>query len=112
MTLSLSNPLHPILTALEGHSVVLSKARHQYLVKEARRHHFESRLIQGATGKSVAEKTINARALAEWEAFQVELADIESRYQFELLKNELLNREYFAQLASLKIDAGLIGKQE
>lgn len=105
-----SNPLTPILEALEGQALRLSKARHAFLIQEAERKHFEASLVKGASGSSQAERITNAHAQAIYAEFHRALADLETRYNFELLKFSILEKDYFAQLAMLKLDHSQIIK--
>jgi len=100
--------LREILEKIDAHIDVLSRARFNYLSKEAERKHFEARLIASAKGKSHAERVVGAQASEEWRKFQVDLAKLESVYHFELLKHEVLDKEFLAQHLTLKIDNSTI----
>lgn len=98
----MKTPLDTILLTLGEQNVVTSKARNAYLAKEAERKTFESRLIQKAEGKSHAEKLMNAQANEEWLTFAKALARLESVYEFEKFKLNILDKEYQAQYLELK----------
>lgn len=104
----MSTPLDDIKALLEAQGRVLSRARYEYLSKEAERKHREATLIKGAEGKSVAEKTLNAQATDDWLVFHRDLAKLEAIYEFERLKMELLRLEFQAQYLSLKQDQNQI----
>lgn len=106
-----SSPLDELKSALETHNEVLGRARDKYLAKEAERKHFESKLVQGASGKSHAEKLINAQATTEWLEFHKSLARLESVFEFQKLKFSILEKEWQAQYLTTKIDSTLISKQ-
>lgn len=99
------------LNALSLQNDTLKNARTSYLLKEAERKHFEATLISGAQGKSIAEKTINAQASEEWVEFHRELARLESAYEFEKLKYDILDKAYLAEHATFREEASQIRKQ-
>lgn len=105
------SPLTDILTILGKQNVTLAKARYRYLRKEAARKHFESTLIKNAPGKSQAEKATHAQAQQEWLDFHCELAKLESVYEFERLKFEILSKEWQSQYLQMKLDESLIKKE-
>ena len=99
------------LNALTKQNDLLSKARGAYLLKEAERKNFEATLIKDAPGKSHAEKTNAAQALAFWRQFHKELAILENDYEFQKLKYEILDKAYLAEHLSLKLDSSEIKRQ-
>lgn len=107
-----ANPLTPILSALEAQNHVLGKVRNDYLSKEAERRNYEARLVKEAMGKSHAEKVMNAQSMDEWLGFHKSLARLEAIYEFQKLKFTVLEKEWQSQYLCLKLDAGLIRKQE
>jgi hypothetical protein len=96
---------------LEQQARVLSKAKHRFLVKEAERKHFEAKLIQAASGRSHAERLINAQATEDWLRFQKDLARKEAIFDFQKLKYDLLDKEWLAQYQANKLDDSLIKRQ-
>lgn len=100
--------LDVVTQSLEKQADTLSIARNAYLTKEAERKHFEATLIQGAAGKSHAERLINAQATKEWLEFQKALARFQAVWEFQKLKYEVLDKEWLAQYATLKSDAQMI----
>lgn len=100
------------LNILLEQSEILSEARRLYLLKESERRHFEACLIKGSEGKSHAEKVVNAQASPLWLDFHKGLSELEAIYEFEKLKYEVLDKAYFAEHLSLKIDHGLMSKNE
>lgn len=99
-----SNPLSALTTALHKQNDILSKARHDYLLWEAARKHTEAVLTQQAAGKSFAEKTMNAQGTKDWLEFHLKLARLESVFEFQKLKYEVLDREWLAQHQAFKLD--------
>lgn len=97
---------------LEKHNEALGVARNAFLAKDAEKHHFESALIVGALGGSNAEKTVNARASADWLQFHKELARLEAVYEFRKFEHEILNKTWQSEYLSLKVDSETIKKQE
>jgi hypothetical protein len=100
------------LNALTEQNKTLRDARNAYLLKEAERKHFEATLIQGAAGKSHAERTINAQAAIEWFAFHVELALLQGAFEFEKLKYEILDKAWTSEYGTFKVEEGLIRKHK
>lgn len=100
--------LEEITEKLHAQNDLLGKSRNSYLAKEAERKHFEATLIQNAAGKSHAEKTINAQATEEWLAFHKELARKQSVYEFQKLKFEILDKEFWAEYGSAKSEDKII----
>lgn len=99
------------LNDLSRQNEALNVARGAYLLKEAERKHFEACLVKVADGKSHAERLINAQAEIAWLKFQRELAGLETAYEFEKLKYDILDKAYLAEHLSLKIDGSTIGRQ-
>lgn len=82
------------------------------MAKEAEKRHYEARLIKEALGKSHAERVMNAQAEPAWFEFHKSLARLEAVFEHRKLEHEVLNKEYLAQYANLKLDGSLIRKQE
>jgi len=102
--------LSEIIDKLDRQNDTLGIARNAYLAKESERKHFEATLIQAASGKSHAEKTVNAQALPEYARFQKDLARLEAVFEFQKLKFEVLDKEFQAQYLQAKQDAPVIRK--
>jgi hypothetical protein len=100
----IETPLDPITRALDEQNNVLGKARNDYLAKEAERKNFEAKLVSGAAGKSHAERLINAQATEDWLKFAKELARLEAIYEFQKFRYEIMDKEWLAQYASMKLD--------
>lgn len=90
------------LNNLSMQNEVLFKARSAYLLMEARRKHFEAKMIRAADGKSQAEKTVSAQAAKEWLDFHLKLSELESQFEFEKTKYEILDKAYLAEYATFK----------
>lgn len=86
----------------------LGKDRNAFLLKEAERKHFEATLIQNAEGKSHAERTTNAQATEEWLSFHKDLARRQSVFEFQKLKFEILDKEFWAEYGSAKAEDKII----
>lgn len=99
------------LSYLSQQNDILKKTREAFLLKEASRKHFEASLIKAAEGKSHAEKTINAQATSDWKAFHMELAALETEFEFEKLKYDILDKAYLAEHLTFKLDAESIKRQ-
>lgn len=102
------NPLQKLCKALDLQNDVLGKARNAYLLKDAEKRHFESKLIQKAQGKSHAEKAVNAQATEDWLKFHKELARLEAVLEFQKLKYQIIDREFLAEHLAMKLDAETI----
>ncbi len=100
--------LDPFTEALNAQNEVLGRARNAYLTKEAERKHFEAVLVRKAEGKSHAERTINAQATEAWLTFMKDLARLESVYEFQKLKYEILDKEWQAHYLTHKLDGRAI----
>lgn len=96
--------LNDLIQALLKQNERVGIVRNDYLGKEAERKTFEARLIQAASGKSHAEKTVNAQATDEWLNFHKSLARAESVYEFERFKLEILDKEWLAEYQQMKDD--------
>ncbi len=112
MTSFRSNPLSQTIQDLHSQSVVLAKARHAFLLKDAEKSHWEARMVNLAMGKSHAEKVNNAKAMPEWSGYHVELAKLESKFEFEKLKFSIMERDWQSQYLAMKLDETLIKKPE
>jgi hypothetical protein len=100
----MTDQLERLISALYEHNIVVGKARNRYLLKEAERKHFESVLVKNAEGKSHSEKVIYAQATNEWLEFHKDLARLESVYEFQKFKLEILEKEWLAEYSSRKSD--------
>ena len=106
------NPLSELLRDLDKQNDTLGIARSEYLALEASRKHEESALIQGAFGKSHAEKVTNAQASPEWPVMQLKLARAEAVYEFQKLKFSVMEKNWQSAYLCLKLDGALIKKQD
>jgi hypothetical protein len=95
---------------LNQQNSVLDIVRVKYLETESTRKHYEARLIAMASGKSHAERTINAQATESWRLLALSIAQYESAYEFERTKLDVLSKEYQALYLSLKIDSETMRK--
>lgn len=107
-----AHPLQHIIAALGAKNIELGKARNNFLAKKAEKDHFEATLVKSSPGESNAEKVMQAKATGEWLEFHTRLNRLESEYEFIKLQFKILELEYQAQYVTLKLDAGLIKKQE
>lgn len=99
------------LNNLNAQNEKLTAARGAYLLKEAERKHFEAARIMEAAGKSHAERTVNAQATPEWLSFQKELARLETQFEFEKLRYDILDKAFQATYLSTKLDADTVKRQ-
>ncbi len=104
--------LSDVIRALEAQNQVLGRARHLFLLKSAQRGHYEATMIREAEGKSHAEKANNAKTSAEWLEFSIALAKLESGYEFQKLKFQVMEKDWQSRYLSMKLDESLIKKQE
>ncbi len=103
--------LKECIERLDAQNDVLGKARFDFLTKDAEKKHFEATLIQRSEGKSHAEKSVNAMATSEWREFHKDLARLESVFEFQKLKWEILDKCFLATYATFKIEEKLIRRQ-
>lgn len=89
---------------------VLGLVRNQYLEVESTRKHYEAKMINKASGKSHAERLVNAQASEEWRQLSLNISYLEGSFEFNKLKLEVLNKEYLALYLSLKIDSEVMRK--
>lgn len=106
------------LTELTGmlhrQNETLGKARNEYLLMEAQRKHFESKLVMGfkASNSSMAEATAQAQGSTAWLTFHQSLARLEAVYEFQKLKFTIIEKEYQSCYLEMKLDQGLIQKEQ
>lgn len=105
-------PLRAAIRRLESLNATLAKVRYEFLKLDAEKKHFEATLISNASGKSHAERVINAQASKEWDAFHQALVKAKARYEFEQLKFSVLEKEWQSLYLETKLDGKLITKQE
>ncbi len=67
-------------------------------------------MVAQSLGKSHAEKVTNAQATESWKNQGMRIAQLESAYEFEKTKFEVLSKEYQALYLSLKIDSETMRK--
>lgn len=103
--------LTELVRALAKQNEVLSLSRFNYLTKEATRKHYEATLVSQSNAKSHAERLNMAQSTKEWLEFQKELAKLESRYQFELFKYQILDKAFQSEYLKVKLDGQEIKKQ-
>lgn len=96
------------LNNLSAQNEALTKARGAYLLKEAERKHFEAALVNEMQGKSHAERLAQAQATQHWRMFQVELAKLETEFEFQKLRYDILDKAFQAEYLSAKLDADTI----
>ncbi len=102
--------LRECLNRLEALNDTLGRSRFSYLTKEAERKHFEASLVRNAAGKSHAEKLVSAQSSEQWLRFHKDLARLESVYEFQKFKMEILNKEYLAIYATYKVESDHLKK--
>lgn len=107
-----SNPLSELLAALHRQNDILGVARNKYLLKEAARKHFEAEMISGCPEASQAARVTTCQAQPEWLEFHVELARLESIYEFQKLKFTIMEKEWQTQYLMHKLDGPLIKKEQ
>jgi hypothetical protein len=90
--------------ALNEQNAVLARARDAFLLKEAERKYFEANLIKKADGKSHAERLVNAQATDAWLTFHKDLARLESLFEFEKLKYDILDKGWLEKYSANKTD--------
>lgn len=103
--------LNEVIKALRAQNKNTALSRFNYLSKEAERKHYEATLTLGASADSHNAKVTLAQSSKEWLEFHRELAKLESRYQFELMKLKILELEFQAQYLSIKQDGKDIGRE-
>ncbi len=103
--------LQDIVDNLRVHAETFSQVMNRYFAKLAEKDHFESVLTQSMPGKSQAEKLMMAKATRQWLIFHQELKALEGLYKDEEYKRNLLEKTYFAEMATYKIEESLIRKQ-
>lgn len=106
-----SNPLEALTSQLNELNERLGKARNEYLSLEAIRDYKRAFIIKAASGKSNAEKTINAHATEEWLELHQKLARAKAVYEFQKLKFSVMEKEYMTQYLQFKLDGSLIKKE-
>lgn len=106
----MDSQLQDCVQRLNEQNDILGRVRDKYLKSESTRKHYEAKLIIGATGKSHAEKVTNAQGTEDWRKLEFDIAALESSYEFNKLKLEVLNKEYLALHLSLKIDSEVMRK--
>lgn len=99
------------LNNLSEQNATMKVAGDAYRLKEAERKHFEATLIKAAEGKSHAEKTVNAQATQEYLEFHQELARLESEYDFQKLRYDILDKAWQSEYLTCKIDNETIKRQ-
>lgn len=102
--------LRNIIQMLHKQNDLLGKARFEYLTQEAERKHFEATLVRDTMGKSHAERLTLAQGSEVWLGFHKKLARLESEFEFQKLKFQVLEKEFLAVHLTLKLDAETIRK--
>lgn len=92
-------------------SDALAMAKYLYLMREAERKHVEATLIKESQGSSQAEKLVNAQATSQWVGFHKELAELEARYHWHVLKLDVIQSQLQIEYLLLKQAYELIGEQ-
>jgi len=104
--------LSDIIRALHTKNTDLGIIRNSFLSFKAEKEHMDASLIKLSSGDSNAEKTMNAKATKEWADFHKKLSRLEAEYEFRKLEFKVLEYEYQARYLQMKLDGGLINKQE
>lgn len=104
--------LRDCIDRLNIQNQVLAIIREAWLLKEAEKKHFDSCLVNSSIGKSHVDKLSIAQGLRIYLEFHQELAKLESTFQFEQLKFNILEKQYQALYLGVKTDNATISKQE
>lgn len=111
MSFKIDRALAERLNNLNAQNETLTKARGAYLLKEAQRKSFEAGMIRRADGKSHAEKTTTAQDTKDWLDFHVHLSELETEFEFQKLRYDILDKAFQAEYLSAKLDADTIKRQ-
>ncbi len=98
------------LNNLNAQNDRMKQAEGEYRFKEAERKSFEAGLILSSTGKSHAEKSTQAQADQRWHEFQTDLAQLETEFNFQRRRYDILMNAFYAELNTFKREDELIKK--
>jgi hypothetical protein len=99
------------LNHLDEQKELLRQAEFEFRLKKADQESFENEMISQAAGESQAARKMNAARTKEWRAFQRELAVLETAFNHEKRKYDILTMAYYAEKDSMKIDSDMIKRQ-
>jgi hypothetical protein len=104
-------PLDTITQALEVQNNLLGKNRAEYLAKEVELEHLENKWADELEGESQAARERKVKASERWLKLASEVARLKAIFEFQKLRYEILDKEWLAQYASMKLDERTIRKQ-
>lgn len=102
--------LHERLSHLSTQNDRLKQAEGEYRLKEAQKKSLEADLYLKSEGKNVAEREAKSYSSEEWKSFSRELSELQTKYNFESRRFEILMNAYYGELNTFKRDETLIKK--
>ncbi len=99
------------LNLLSAQNDKLHQVEGGYLLQEAKRKTMEATIFMTASGGSVKDRESMVHADVEYVKFMEELSKMESRFNFEKRRYEILLNAYYGELACYKREMGLIQKE-
>lgn len=100
------------LNTLNEQNEKLRQAEGEYLLKEAKRKTMEGDLLLSiAKEGTAAEKAALVHTNEDYKSFMGELAGLETKFNFEKRRYEILTNAFFAEHSTFKREMGLIQKE-
>lgn len=100
------------LNNLNDQNKLLEHAESAYRLHEAKRKTTEADLFLSiADGGNVAEKQAKVHSNQDYLAFMLELSDLETKFNFEKRRFDILQNAFFAEHSTFKREIGLIQKE-
>lgn len=99
------------LNLLNAQNEKLEHAEGAYRLHEAKRKTLEATIFMASTGSSVKDREAMVHSDVEYMKFMKELADFETKYNFERRRFDILQNAFYSEMATYKREAGLIQKE-
>jgi hypothetical protein len=98
------------LNNLSAQNKALEGVEGRYLLKEAGRKTMESDIYLSSAGGNVAERQAKVHTNPEYRTYMKDLAELQSRFNFEKRKYDILSNAFYSELACYKREMGIIQK--
>lgn len=99
------------LNYLNDQNEALKLAEGQYLLHEAKRKTMEAKIFAAAQGSSVKDREAFVHTDHEYIEFMKELAELETKFNFEKRRFDILTNAFYSEHSTFKREVGLIQKE-
>lgn len=99
------------LNNLNDQNDKLRQAEGEYLLKEAKRKTMEADILLTTMASNVAERQAKVHINEDYIVFMKELADLETKFNFEKRRYEILTNAFYSEHSTYKREMSLINNE-